>query len=397
MNEHETNDFGSASCICQSCGFEINIRGVPPFSTVKCGNCGAELLIPLIVGHLQIERPVASIPCAGIFLGYDLMADKDVSVCLLEKGVTAPPDWLEQVLAQAAAISKLSHPNIVPLTEYGFLEGEFIATSPTLKGASLSKYDPILNGPFKINSIMELMKTVAEAMAEAHRQGIVHHDLSPASIFIDESRTTWIRDFLPSVLRYQYERWLGEPSGVSPFYISPEKAMGEPEADKGDVFSFGVMFYYLLTGRYPFQDENEDVTIYSRILAGDPLAPASSPYQVLVNPCKIEYRKPIAIRELRPKIQPELDELILRTIAPSAMDRPSFCEIQQLLSALIAAAQAIEQEALQEGLKMVETKKKMIGLTDTRSIPIMKNLAVDAMFAMPPSTKAKITKKGLKK
>lgn len=376
--------------VCQTCGYEIDIEGAKPFTTIKCGSCGAELAIPLIVGHLQLERRTDEIPCADMFHGFDLKTDKDVNALILKKNVTLPPEWHELVVSQARTIAGVTHPGILPLTGFGFLGGEFVATSPAPRGASLSKYDPNLVGPFKINSIVELMQSVASAMAEAHRQGVVHHDLSPSSVFIDSGRNPWVRDFLKGVLRYHYERGLGQTSSVSPYYISPEKAMGNPEESKGDVFSFGVMLYYLLTGRYPFQDDDEVTTIYSRIKADDPESEApATPYKMLLNPFQVEYRKPIRPKDLRPKIQSELDTLIVRTLDPSPEERPAFDEIQQSISAILAASKAVEAEARQEGAKLAEIKKKMIGVTDTRSVPIMKNLAVDTAFGMPISTKAK--------
>ncbi len=383
--------------VCQACGYEIDIGGIPPLSTIKCPNCEAELVIPMIIGHLQLERLLAEITCAAVFTGYDLNAEKDVNVCILKKGITTPQEWHELVTQQAKEISTLSHPNIVPLTGFGFLEGEFAATTPALRGGSLSKYDPNLIGPFKITSIVELLNSVAGAMAEAHRMGVAHHNISPQSIYVDENRHTWVRDFLLGSLRYHYERSLGVTPTVSPYYISPEKAMGDPEDIKGDIFSFGVMFYYLLTGRYPFQDDEEITTIYSRVKSGDPSS-SPNPYQLLLNPYQIEYRKPIRPRDLRPKIQTELDELIFRSLAPFADDRPSFDEIHHTLSGILSASQAVEAEARNEGAKMTEIKKKMIGLTDTRSIPIMKNLAVDTVFGLPVlSTKAKMLKKDASK
>lgn len=176
-------------------------------------------------------------------------------------------------LAEATAVARLDHPQIVPVYEVGEVKGYSFFAMAFVEGSTL--HQAIARGPRPQRDAAELIRQVAGAIAYAHRQGVIHRDLKPENILLDSAGRPRITDF--GIAKFEDETQpmtlKGEILGT-PGYMAPEQAMGNAEriGPRSDVYAIGATLYCLLTGRPPFQSANPLDTL-RQVLESDPVSP----------------------------------------------------------------------------------------------------------------------------
>ena len=168
------------------------------------------------------------------------------------------------------------------------------------KGASLPADD-----------VMQWIHDVAEGLEYAARHGIIHHDVKPGNIMLDADGNAKIGDFGIACRQQSGEMPMKEAYG-SPLYVSPEKVSSGMEDSSGDIYSLGAAFYHLLTGVPPFQHENLEELLWSRVK-----------------------QNPVPPHQLRPGISPLISSLIMRMMHQKPEMRPSYPEIIRNLNAVL--------------------------------------------------------------
>ncbi|HET8724489.1 MAG TPA: protein kinase [Anaeromyxobacteraceae bacterium] len=151
----------------------------------------------------------------------------------------------DRLLREAAAAARLSHPNIVQLHDMGRSEfGPFLVLE-LLRGRTLA--ERIAEGPLSAAEAVHVARDVAAALAHAHQVGVIHRDLNPRNVCVDE-------DGHARVLDFGLARALGQrvAQGGTPAYMAPEQWRGAPEDERTDVFALGVLLFEMLTGELPF-------------------------------------------------------------------------------------------------------------------------------------------------
>lgn len=175
------------------------------------------------------------------------------------------PESIARFQREAKLSSRLSHPNIVTILDFGVLESRFpYMVLEYIPGENL---EDILSsqGPFEVENALEIMRQVAAALAHAHKEGVLHRDLKPANILVfeDEKGITQVK-----LLDFGIARSLGDDSSAevqnstltrpgmivgSPLYMSPEQVRADKQIDqRSDIYSFGSVFFKMLTGKAPF-------------------------------------------------------------------------------------------------------------------------------------------------
>lgn len=231
-----------------------------------------EFAMPIALGRYQIERELGRGAMGVVYLGHDPHIAREVAIKTLN---AAPFEASERqslkarFFREAEAAGRLRHPNIVTVYDVGE-EGElaYIAMD-YIQGAPLSGHvqaERLL--PAK--TVYRLIADVAEALAYAHQQQVIHRDIKPGNILYDPDRQrVVVTDFGIARVANNARTQTGEILG-SPLYMSPEQLKGARVGQGSDIFSLGVAFYQLLTGALPFQ--------------GDTLAQLS--YQIVQSPHK---------------------------------------------------------------------------------------------------------------
>lgn len=209
-------------------------------------------------------------------------------------------DFEEQFLREAQLVGQLSHPAIVQLFDVGidengtpFLVMEYIA------GKTLEQR----LGPYSltVQRSCAWAADLAGALAQAHLAGIIHGDIKPGNIFVTPDDKVKLGDFGIARLVTQVsgpDRVMGTPA-----YLSPEQIQGQPQDQRSDQFSFGIVFYQMLTGVRPFEG-NTLGAVCSEILNTEPLPPSHH----------------------NPAVPPAIDHVIARCLAKNPQDRFSSCE-----------------------------------------------------------------------
>ncbi len=215
-------------------------------------------------------------------------------------------DLEDQFLHEAQLVGQLSHPAIVQLYDVGINEqGTPFLVMEYVAGKTLEQR----LGPFSltVQRACTWAADLARALTLAHRAGIIHGDIKPGNIFVTPEEKVKLGDFGIARLATQvsgFDRLMGTPA-----YLAPEQIRGEPQDQRSDQFSFGIVFYQMLTGVRPFEG-NSVGAICSEILNVEPLPPS----------------------EHNPAVPPALDRVIARCLAKNPNDR--FASFEELVQSL---------------------------------------------------------------
>ena len=210
---------------------------------------------PVNIGRYRVVRLLGRGGFGRVYLAHDDELDRDVAVKVPNiDRITAPED-LESFLVEGRILAKLEHPNIVPVYDAGRAEdGLCYVVSKFLEGSDLK--ERILEGRPPFQESAELVAAVADALHYAHTKGLVHRDIKPANILLDDKGKPCVADFGLALREEDFGRGAGMAG--TPVYMSPEQARGEGHRVDGrsDIFSLGVVFFELLTGRRPFKGDS---------------------------------------------------------------------------------------------------------------------------------------------
>jgi serine/threonine-protein kinase len=172
---------------------------------------------------------------------------------------------------EAQAAGRLSHPNIVPIYEFGEDAGTWFIAMECISGREL-KQSFEANERFTTADIVRIMSQVLDALDYSHRQGVIHRDIKPANIFLLPDGVVKVADFGIAHIETSNLTQVGAVMGT-PSYMSPEQIMGLPVDGRSDLFSAGVILYQFLTGERPFA--GSATTTMQKVLKEDPLPPSS--------------------------------------------------------------------------------------------------------------------------
>lgn len=208
--------------------------------------------IALLNNRYQLEKPLGSGGMAVVYRARDHMLERTVAVKVLREDYSRDVAFRERFRQEAQAAANLSHPNIVTVHDFGIDTGRLFIVMEFIPGANLnSKLQT--RGRFTVAEALPVLMQACAGVGYAHRAGLVHCDIKPHNFLITPDNRVKVTDF--GIARALASIHPGEKSEVvwgSPQYFSPEQAAGDPPSPSSDVYSLGVVMYYMLTGRLPF-------------------------------------------------------------------------------------------------------------------------------------------------
>ena len=187
----------------------------------------------------------------AVYRAFDTQTKRDVAIKMLAPG-TLHGRWLARFKQEARTIAHLEHPFVVPLYDYSLPEGNeppFLVMR-YMKGGSLA--DKIAQGRLPTEEVSQILRRIASALDAAHARGLIHRDLKPGNILLDQDGYTYLADFgIVKDTNAEESLTIGQQLGTS-LYMSPEQILGEKLDHRSDIYALGVVAFEMLTGRPPF-------------------------------------------------------------------------------------------------------------------------------------------------
>jgi eukaryotic-like serine/threonine-protein kinase len=208
----------------------------------------------LIAGRYELEKLVGSGGMSNVFRAHDRLLERTVALKILHEQYTRDEDYVERFRREARAVAQLAHPNIVTVIDRGEQEGRQFIVFEYIDGENLKELSN--RGPLEVRQAIGLSLQVARALSFAHERGLVHRDVKPQNVLLNDDGQAKVTDFgIARSLDVQGVTQTGTVLGTSD-YIAPEQARGQKVDPKTDIYSLGVVLYELLSGEVPFSGDN---------------------------------------------------------------------------------------------------------------------------------------------
>ena len=240
-------------------------------------------------GYQLLER-LGSGGFGAVYRAIQPSVGRDVAIKVILPEHANQPDFIRRFEVEAQLVARLEHPYIVPLYDYWREPGGAYLVMRYLRGGSLRA--SLMNGAWASESAVRLLDQIASALTAAHRQGVIHRDVKPENILLDEEGNAYLEDFgIAKNISASAHTQTGMVTG-SLAYISPEMAQSRPLTPVCDLYSLAVVMYEVLTGEHPFPG----------------LPPTGQLFKHLTEPLP-------HIRESRPELPEALEAVIQRATA----------------------------------------------------------------------------------
>lgn len=206
----------------------------------------------VVAGRYSLERELGRGGMGVVFLAREVALDRMVALKLLPAELAARPGLKERFLREARTAARLSHPNIVPIHAVDEVEGFVFFAMAYVEGGTLA--DRLRErGPLSTNEAVRMLREVSWALAHAHLHGVVHRDVKPENILLEEaSGRAMVTDFGIAALADAGEAGSGTEVVGTAEFMSPEQARGGEVDARSDLYALGCVGFYALSGRVPF-------------------------------------------------------------------------------------------------------------------------------------------------
>src|SRR5204863_3181074 len=218
----------------------------------------------LLAGRYEIQRLLGHGGMAEVYLGTDRVLGRQVAVKVLGPQFARDATFVARFRREAQAAAALNHPNVVSVYDTGSDDGTHFIVMEYVRGKTLS--DVIReDAPLLPERAAEIAQGVAQALAFAHKGGIIHRDVKPGNIMLTPTGDVKVMDF--GIARATSSESLTQTATVlgTATYFSPEQAQGEPVDARSDVYSLGIVLYEMLTGRPPFNGDSAVTVAYKHV------------------------------------------------------------------------------------------------------------------------------------
>lgn len=287
--------------------------------------------LPAEFGRYRILGRLGQGGMGAVYLAHDTQLDRRVALKVPTFSADEHSEVIQRFYREARAAATLWHPNICPVYDVGQIDGIHYLTMAYIEGRPLSDF--IQPGqPWSERQAATLVRKLASALAEAHVRGIVHRDMKPSNVMLDEQGEPLITDFGLARTEGTETSRITQTGAMlgTPAYMSPEQVLGETQAvsHATDIYSLGVILYELLTGRLPFA--GVVTAVIGQILTAEPPSPQS----------------------VRPGVHPQLAAVCLKAMAKKIEDR--YATATDFIRALDASL-GVPSDSPDDGLAITAT------------------------------------------
>ena len=266
----------------------------------------------------RILSRIGSGGMADVYLAEDLLLGRQLAVKVLHHHFAEDQEFVERFRREASSAAALSHPNIVGIFDRGEWDGTYYIAMEYVPGQSL-KTLVREHGPLQPLAAIDITTQILRAARFAHARGVIHRDLKPHNVILDEEGRARVTDFGIARAGASDMTLTGSIMGTAQ-YLSPEQAQGHTVSARSDLYAIGVILYELLTGTIPF-DGDSAVAIAFKQVSAQPQAPSA----------------------VNPGVPAPLDEIVLRALAKDPDAR--YASADEFIAALQGAREQLPAAA----------------------------------------------------
>jgi Protein kinase domain/Bacterial Ig-like domain (group 2)/zinc-ribbon domain len=292
---------------CMKCGADVTVVPSAEAATVEMPSLDTsparvrstmrQMLRDATLGEYEILNELGRGGMATVFLAHDISLDRKVAIKVMAPHLLEGEGMAERFKQEARTAAQLSHPHIIPIYAVKETESSLFFVMKYVEGKPL---DDIIRkmGQLPIPMVKDILTKVGSALGYGHRRNVVHRDVKPANVMIDEEGNPIMTDFgIAKVAETKGLTMTGTTIGT-PSYMSPEQCEAREVTGASDQYSLGVVAWEMLTGQVPFAGDSAVTTMYKQV--HEDLPP---------------------LQDFRPDVPPEILETVTRMLAKKPADR----------------------------------------------------------------------------
>jgi serine/threonine protein kinase len=250
------------------------------------------------ISHYRILEKLDEGGMGVVYKAEDTKLKRTVALKFLPPTLTRDPEAKERFFVEAQAAAALNHPNIGAVYAIEEVDDDMFIVMEYIDGQELKQ--KIDAGPMELDESLDIALQIAGGLKEAHEKGVIHRDINSSNIMLTKSGQVKIMDFGLARVQGGIGRQITKIGTIlgTTHCMSPEQVVGKEVDRRTDIWSFGVVFYEMLTGQLPFKEEYEAAVIYS-----------------------IQNDEPTPVTELRTGLPKELPDIVRKTLAKKPSER----------------------------------------------------------------------------
>ena len=283
--------------ICPFCHARMDVSTIAPFNKAICPSCSNEVTVPARLGAFLLTELLGTGGMGGVYRAHDETLGRDVAIKVMLKSLGDNPEFVTSFRREAQAAAKLNHPNIAQIYSFGQEKGQPYIVMELVPGMH---FDQMIAAPepLDIPMVMKIGTDIAEGLQLAAEANLIHGDIKPENILLDERNQAKLVDFgiaaKPS--KGENEIW------GTPYYIAPERVRRQRVDFRSDIYCLGGTLYHAIAQHPPFDGSDAIEVVRARL-----------------------QRPPEPLETYRPDVDPEVSAIIMRMLqAEPAMRYPTY-------------------------------------------------------------------------
>lgn len=342
MNESEIAAEKVEGATCPKCGAALP-EEAHPLAEVACPKCGEKVTVPGKLGQYRLTRLLGRGGMGAVYEGFDESLQRQIAVkVILREKVAEDPTFLENFKREAQSAASLNHPNLVGVYAFGEYEGQPYLVMELVLPDSLDRMMKL--GRVAPETALRIGKQVALGLRAAAERGLVHGDVKPENILINEAREAKLADFGIAALASARATASNEVWGT-PYYIAPETLRKQRNDQRSDIYALGATLYHAIAGVPPFEGADA------------------------VEVMKARLEKPArALREVVPSCPEAIAKVVMRMLEAEPIRRyPNYDSLLADIDKVLATAKG----SVAHGKKIVlKGKTAPVAVSDIPSAPM---------------------------
>jgi serine/threonine protein kinase len=336
------------------------------------------------LGPYQIVTALGEGGMAAVYKAYQPAMERYVALKILPRHFASDPLFVTRFQQEAKLLAQLQHPHILPVFDFGEADGYTYLVMPFVKSGTLA--EALTGRPLPLSQVGALISQIGDALDYAHARGLVHRDVKPSNVLLDERGNCLLSDFgLAKIVAGSIKLTTSGAVLGTPAYMSPEQGLGQKLDQRSDIYSLGVMLYEMAVGRVPYRAETPLAVVVKHI--NDPL-----PLPRTVNPELSEALERVILKALAKKAEDRYATAgeMVRALQ-AALPRPSLAATSPVQPSADSSlpAKPVEPTSTEKPVQIGETARPSLSADSLRTtlkgpstVPVWVAVAAGLLFAM---------------